>query len=569
MLKITRHLLKSFSKKKIFLLFLLILLSSVLEILSVTSIIPLISSFATENSSQIFLYEKIKYFINFKDINEYIIFLSIIILIIFTVKFFISSFVVIFSNNFLTDVRQFLSRELINRYLSQNYIWHCQNNKSRFLNILTEQTTVFTLNYLQAVLHLTVELFLLFAIIFVLFFINSKLFLIVTVFSLFIIFLINKFSKKHSYFLGKERERNANFIFKYLNENLSGIKEIIIYSGQKIITNKYLDNLLKLSKSIAKHLNYIEIGRYGLELLGVTLVFLILIIMSIDETISKTNIIETIGVYVLALFRILPLLNRLSTYTQRIRNGHISAEKIYSFINSTEITGKERKNVNLEKKIELKNVSFKYPDQKNLILDNINLEIKKNELIGIFGKSGGGKTTLTNILMGLLQPLSGNIYIDGKDMVKNNLSFSHQSSFLSQDLFSIDSSIINNITLTDEKINISNLKYALRNSMLKTDIAYKRLNLKMNIGDSVKKISGGQLQRINIARALYRRPTLLIMDEPTSALDRDGQKAFSEILLKLKSSITTIVISHDQNLLKNFDKIYNLNNEKLELVRNI
>ena len=94
MLKITRHLLKSFSKKKIFLLFLLILLSSVLEILSVTSIIPLISSFATENSSQIFLYEKIKYFINFKDINEYIIFLSIIILIIFTVKFFISSFVV-------------------------------------------------------------------------------------------------------------------------------------------------------------------------------------------------------------------------------------------------------------------------------------------------------------------------------------------------------------------------------------------------------------------------------------------------------------------------------------------
>jgi ABC-type bacteriocin/lantibiotic exporter with double-glycine peptidase domain len=422
---------------------------------------------------------------------------------------------------------------------------------------------------LQAVLHLTVELFLLFAIIFVLFFINSKLFLIVTVFSLFIIFLINKFSKKHSYFLGKERERNANFIFKYLNENLSGIKEIIIYSGQKIITNKYLDNLLKLSKSIAKHLNYIEIGRYGLELLGVTLVFLILIIMSIDETISKTNIIETIGVYVLALFRILPLLNRLSTYTQRIRNGHISAEKIYSFINSTEITDKEKKKINLEKKIELKNVTFKYPDQKNLILDNINLEIKKNELIGIFGKSGGGKTTLTNILMGLLQPLSGNIYIDGQDMVKNNLSFSHQSSFLSQDLFSIDSSVINNITLTDEKINISNLKYALRNSMLKTDIAYKRLNLKMNIGDSVKKISGGQLQRINIARALYRRPTLLIMDEPTSALDKDGQKAFSEILLKLKSNITIIVISHDQNLLKNFDKIYKLNNEKLELERNI
>jgi len=284
-----------------------------------------------------------------------------------------------------------------------------------------------------------------------------------------------------------------------------------------------------------------------------------------DESISKTNIIETIGVYVLALFRILPILNRLSTYTQRIRNGYISAEKIYTFINSTKITDRQKIKINFEKKIELKNVSYKYPDQKKLILNNINLEIKKNELIGIFGKSGGGKTTLTNILMGLLQPLSGNIYVDEKDVVKNNLSFFHQSSFLSQDLFSIDSSVINNITLTDQKINISNLKYALRYSMLKNDIAYRRVNLKMNIGDTVKKISGGQLQRINIARALYRRPTLLIMDEPTSALDRESQKAFSEILLKLKKSITIIVISHDQNLLKNFDKIYRLNNEKLEL----
>lgn len=568
MLKVTSFLLKSFSKKKFFLLFFLILLSSIIEIISVTSVIPLISSLAAENNSQFFLYEKIKYFINFRNINEYIIFLSVIILIIFTIKFFISSFVIIFANNFLINVRQFLSKELINRYLSQDYIWHCQNNKSRFLNILTEQTTIFTLNYLQAVLHLIVELFLLFAIIFVLFFINSKLFLIITAFSLCIIFFINKFSKKHSYFLGKEREKNTNFILKYLNENLSGIKEIIIYSGNKIIIKKYLENLLKLSQSIAKHLNYIEIGRHGLELLGVTLVFLILIIMSMDETISKTNIIETIGVYVLALFRILPILNRLSAYTQRIRNGYISAEKIYAFINATEITDKKKQYINFEKKIELKNVSFKYPDQKNLILNNINFEIKKNELIGIFGKSGGGKTTLTNILMGLLKPLSGNFYVDEKDIVKNNLSFSHHCSFLSQDLFSIDTSIINNITLTNEKINIPNLKYALRNSMLRTDIAYKRLNLKMNIGDTVKKISGGQLQRINIARALYRKPTLLIMDEPTSALDNENQKAFSEILLKLKRNVTIIVISHDQNLLKNFDKIYKLNNEKLELEKN-
>jgi ABC-type bacteriocin/lantibiotic exporter with double-glycine peptidase domain len=171
--------------------------------------------------------------------------------------------------------------------------------------------------------------------------------------------------------------------------------------------------------------------------------------------------------------------------------------------------------------------------------------------------------------MGLLTPSSGNIFIDGKDMEENNLSISYKTSFLSQIFFSIDANIPDNIVLSDKKINFSNLRYAIRNSMLKSDIANKKLSLKMYLGDSVKNLSGGQLQKINIARAMYRKPKLLIMDEPTSALDIESQKKMADILLKLKKQMTIIIISHNYEFLVNFDKIYELKSNNLTLIKNI
>jgi ATP-binding cassette subfamily C protein len=312
-----------------------------------------------------------------------------------------------------------------------------------------------------------------------------------------------------------------------------------------------------------------EIIRYLIELIGVFLVLAILIKIFFDPNIAKVKIIETLGIYIIALFKLLPILNRLSTYSQRIRNGLVSAEKIKTFLNTTEQKIKQKNNIDFNSIIELKNISYKYPSQKKLTLDNINFEIKKNQIVGIIGKSGEGKTTLTNILMGLLSPLSGNIFIDGKDMIENNLSISNKTSFLSQIFFSIDANIPDNIVLSDKKINFSNLRYAIRNSMLKSDIANKKLRLKMHMGDSVKNLSGGQLQKINIARAMYRKPQLLIMDEPTSALDIESQKKLANNLLKLKKQMTIIIISHNYEFLVNFDKIYELKNNKLELIKNI
>ena len=168
--------------------------------------------------------------------------------------------------------------------------------------------------------------------------------------------------------------------------------------------------------------------------------------------------------------------------------------------------------------------------------------------------------------MGLIIPTTGEIEVDGKKIIKENISIQKNIAFVPQNFFFIDSNLLNNITFFDKNIKTKNLKFALRNSLLLNSIINKSLSLKTHLGNNALKISGGQLQRIGIARAIYRMPKILILDEPTSALDEKNQDLFNEIILKLKKKTTIIIISHNKKLLKTCDNIYELNNKTLRKI---
>lgn len=566
MIKKILFLIADYNHKKIYYLLIGILLISILEMLSIGALLPIISSLAAEDTSQILFYQIIQRYFRFENVEEFVVFFCLVIALIFIIKFIITSAVTFYSNNVLVDIKQFISQKLISRYTNQSYIWHSSNNKNYFINLLINETSTYSLSTLRTMVHLIIDLSILIVIILILFLINIQLFVYIFFLSIIIFFFINKFSKKFSYVYGAERLKMTNNLLKHLNESLTGIKEIILYSKEKFISKIFLENSLKVSKSLSRHLNSMEIIKYAIELIGVFLVLAIVLNGLFDPKIAKKEIIETLGIYIIALIKLLPIFNRISTFTQIIRNGLVSAEKIKLFLDTTDPIIYPKINIDFYETIEFKNISYKYPNQKKLILKNIDFKIKKNEVVGIIGKSGEGKTTLTNILMGLIRPSSGNIYIDGKDMVKNNLSISHKTSFLSQTFFSIDANIPDNITLSDQKINFSDLRYSLRNSLLNKDIANKKLSLKTQLGESVKNLSGGQLQKINIARALYRKPKFLIMDEPTSSFDGQNQKDLNKIILKLKEHMTIIIISHNLEFLINFDKVYELKDNSIKLI---
>ena len=240
-------------------------------------------------------------------------------------------------------------------------------------------------------------------------------------------------------------------------------------------------------------------------------------------------------------------------------------DKIRDFYNNDE-KEIEFKELNFKQSLIFKDVSFRFKNKKNTILENINLQIEKNEIIGISGQSGSGKTTLTNIIMGLLKPETGQILVDSKNIIEDHYSIQKNIAFVPQNFFHLDTSLINNITFFDKKIDIKRLKFAIKNSLLIEPILNKTLSLKTNMGNNALKISGGQLQRLNIARALYRDPKILILDEPTSALDLYNQNLFLKILNNLKKKMTIIIISHSKDLLKQCNKVYQVENKILKKI---
>ena len=556
--------LSNFGKFRLVYFFFLILFATFFEIISLGTLIPVISAVVEENTQDIIFFNYINNFFFISSRQEFIKIILIVIFSVFFIKFVLMTYITVACNFFINRFNRHVSEKLLKIYLSQSIVWHSNFNKSSFLNLLTTEVKKYSAHTINSFIHITIDLCIFFGIIIFLFFLNVKIFLYLLTFSSCIFFLIFFFSKKISYKLGKTSEKTSRTILTFLNENLSGIKEILLYSSSHFILNKF-ENLNNLSlKNSALHESYQDIFRFILEFFGLIIILIIFYLIFYDDEINKSLQIATLGIYAASLFKLMPIFNRISTYSQKLRFGVASIEKINDFLKNQLNSEKEIKKIDIVIKSEifLKNITFRYKPTQD-ILKNINLRIKKNILIGIKGESGSGKTTLSNIIMNLIKPNEGTILVDGKDIYSNNLCYQKTIGFVSQNFFHIDDTILKNITLNEDKIHYSLLRNSLKNSLLFKAIRNKQLRLKDKLGNQALKISGGQLQRINIARALYRNPKILILDEPTSALDVDSQKELAEIIIKLKENMIIVLITHNNEMLNICDEKYEIKNKKI------
>jgi len=551
---------EGYSKVSIFYLIGLIFLSLLLESASLGLLIPVIGYFSSPEFSEMINLQKVFYLLPDLELSKQRFFniLLFIILIFFSLRFIFSTYLTLKLHSFIGQSTKIICEKLLNIYVSKSYKWHTGYNKTDFIHILTRDVENFTANTLFGFLFIVSELFLFIGVIIFLLFFNAKIFFNLLIVSIFFFPILYFFTKKFSFNLGKKVIDNQSKLLRGINESLSGIKELVLYNWSEKVKKHFRTNIDPVVKSYALHNSLQDISRFVLEYLAVIL-FLIFI-FTLNTYGNEQNGILTIGIFAAALFRLMPIMNRLSTYAQRFKYGAASTDKILNFYkyDLNEIKDNNKTNINFNELLTLRNIEFKYSTTNQRILNNINLDIKKNEIVGIIGESGVGKTTLSNILMGLLQPTSGEIIVDGKDIIKNKLSIKKNIAFVPQNFFHLDATLLENITFFEKKINLSNLKFAIKNSLLIKPILEKNLSLKTKMGNQAMKISGGQLQRVNIARALYRRPEILILDEPTSSLDGKNQDSFNKIIKKLKSKMTIIIISHNENLIEICDKIIKL-----------
>mgnify|MGYP001250791216 FL=1 len=531
-----------------------------LEMLGI-AMIPLFIVNILDTENLIKILRKFHIVLNFEK-NELIIFFSIILVLTFFFKNLMVIFLNYLQNKIIKDFRVSTTQNLYRFYLFTNYNYFLKKKNSELSRaLLTDISHAY--RYLLAEINLYREIILVLIIMaFLLFvntFINGIIFLIFCFVTIIFVSSFKKILKERGKFLQKLSGQNL----KLIHETFLLIKQIKIMGRQPFFNSKFKE-INKTTENLALIQNFISsLPRPIFEFLAVLLIIIFSNVLIFQHENDNVYIISTLSLLVAACTRYIPAFNVINSSISAMKwykpSFNIVTEEIKNFNELNQITKKmSNTEIQFNDQIRLENISFSY-GEKN-ILNNFSFDIKKGDIIGIKGPSGVGKTTLVNMILGLLSPQNGKILVDGKNISTNLSNWQSKIGYIPQEVFLLDDTIKNNIAfgLKDQEIDIERL-----NKILKiTNLSNFVLNLKDKensyVGNLGEKLSGGQRQRIGIARALYTNPDILIMDEATSALDIKNEDKIIEELYELKGKKTIIVISHRENTLKNCNKIINL-----------
>ena len=385
--------------------------------------------------------------------------------------------------------------------------------------------------------------------------------------------LINFIFKKKLNNLSIERLKYAGDALKSLMETFSIIKEVKIYNKYNFFLKKY-DYLNKFHANIIMKVSNINIyPRNFLEMISI--IFLsILIIISIKSGINFDKLLVLIGLYVASAYRLLPSLNKLLSGIQNFRIGKKVLENIYDQLETKKLIEENNflessNEIKFDKEIFLKNFSFNFKKASKVIISDANFKIIKNENIGIVGKSGEGKSTIINFILGLLSPTEGQFLVDGVEINPASLNWRKKIGYVGQSFNLLDDDIYQNI-LFGNPSNENNLA-KVKNIIEKCELSELEKNLdlqkKQSLGEKASKLSGGEIQRIGIARALFNSPEILIMDEATNSLDKLTEKKILDMIYRLSKNITLIMISHNIENLSHCDKVFQLKDKKIQILK--
>ncbi len=476
------------------------------------------------------------------------------------------------NTKFRISFLNYISNKVYRKIINQEYSFFINKNSSDLLTDLTsniEKTNFFFENLLTLVTSLILSLSIILSLLKLNFYITIISVLFFSMIYTFLGIFINRSVESYSKY---ELESNYNLI-KIIQNSLNAIKEIIISNNHRF----YIKNFKINNHNLRKYQGMIgfitTFPRYLFEGIGLLFIGLSGYIIYF-YTSSAGNIIALLGAFALGAQKLLPTMQSSYKSWSLLYFYNKPLDKILELISLKAYENIVIKSkLSFKERIIIKNLDFSYTNNKDNISKSINLIINKGENVGIFGRTGSGKTTLINILMGILKPSKGNIIIDDVELFKEDnfyllKKWKNNIALVPQDVFLYDASILENIAfcVPREKIDIKRVKYAARVAcadefIIKTSKGYESI-----VGDKGIKLSGGQKQRLGLARAIYRGSEILILDESTSALDFKTEKTVIESIFNTKtnSDLTTITIAHRLSTLRYCDKIIELNNGKIK-----
>ena len=371
------------------------------------------------------------------------------------------------------------------------------------------------------------------------------------------------FFKKRLIKWGENRQIYQDLIYRDIKNGLSSIVFIKIKKAKNYFLDSFNNNLKTRNFFTKRQYAFSQFPRISLELMSILILCVIILANIFFRNITFEEITNQLIFFVISLTRLLPSFNRIFSSYNFINYSEAVINKIYNLIKEDKpeknsfMTSSEK--ILFQNKISFKNISYVYPNSKKYILKDIDLTVNNNSIFAIAGKSGSGKTTLINLMMGLISPCVGEILIDGKPLTNSNIfSYQEMIGFVSQKTTIINGSIKENICFGNTDYNSNDFNKAIKLAELENFINKQKNKTDAIIGEDGSTISGGEIQRIGIARALLNKPKILILDEATNALDKKTEELILGTIKKLTSELTVIIVSHDDKVLDVADEIYYL-----------
>ena len=559
-------------KRHLKLLILFMILTAFFEIVSIGAVLPFLA--AMTDPSLILDYEVVKnilYSINVKTESDF--------LFVFTMAFCCAALLAAIMRLILLYVTSKLSYmigaemgiNIYNKTLYQPYLVHAKRNSSDVISVISVKVQMIIVNVLAAILTMITTAILAITIIVFLISMSPLVAFLVILFFGAIYSMLTSFTRKKIIEGGQIISDESTKIVKVLQEGLGGIRDIILDGTQKFYSGLYSRSEIRLRKAQIKNQVIRESPRFLMEGIAMIGIAILAYSMSAENGVSKA--LPLLGAVAIGSQRLLPLLQNGYNGLIKLRGSLAAIEDVLKFLEQEErVIAKLSDNsqkLPFKDYIDLKNISFRYLEDGPDILNGTELRIPKGSRFGFIGKTGSGKSTLIDIIMGLLEPGSGYIKVDGTELDSNNIKlWQNNIGHVPQAIYLSDESIAENIAfgMAKENIDMNRVKEAAGKAQISETIDAMPQKYDTKIGERGVRLSGGQRQRIGIARALYKKVDLIVLDEATSALDSKTEKEIMEIFQSLVTNVTLIMIAHRISTLKNCNKIIEVDQGNLKEV---
>lgn len=574
MLKQLNYILDKSQKRRAFWLLFVIVVSAGFELLGVTAILPFVeAAVSPEKVLQNQYVMKIAPVLGITTANTLLIFMGLSLILVYIVKNAFMLYANFVQFDFATRIQKELSVKMLNSYMSRPYMFFLNTNTSEVLRGCSNDTICVynILDYLSTILSQILTVMMI-----GIFLIYTDPLIAVSVLCLMLVVLLCMvlFFKP---IIKKAGQKNMDLLTlnnKILVQATNGIKEIFVMQRKEMFLDAYTESS-EQSRKVQRTYNVLSSSPDRVvEGVCVSGIIGIVCIRLANDSTSMIEFIPKLAAFAMAAFKILPSIGKIASRMTGIiynRPGLINvyqnmaeanrySEQMQQYVADKQINSKQLMDLKFQKQLLINHVFWQYENQKKPVLTDVQLTIQKGEAVAFIGASGAGKTTLSDIILGLLQPAKGTVEMDGIDVYTIPMQWAHIVGYVPQSIFLMDDTVRNNIAfgLPADTIEDKYIWEALEKAQLKEFIEKLPYGLDTMVGERGVKFSGGQRQRIAIARALYNKPEILVLDEATAALDNETETAVMESIDALQGQITMIIVAHRLTTIRNCDRIYEI-----------